>query len=199
MSPRIMCHHHELSDLDRDMITRKIGSLKKFFDRIREVSVILDEVRHECHAELLIFGPQLSLRVKETAEDMRTAFEGALNKAERILAKTKDKKWGGKKHAGNMTIRRFEPIAGEPAALTTAAVESELAVEHVEPEFLTLEQAREEVQRRKNGMLVFVNQKTDEVNILHRNSSGQLELIELTGTVLFQPTSIDLAEAVEGV
>jgi hypothetical protein len=48
-------------------------------------------------------------------------------------------------------------------------------------------------------MLVFVNQKTDEVNILHRNSSGQLELIELTGTVLFQPTSIDLAEAVEGV
>jgi ribosomal subunit interface protein len=181
------------------MLPRKIGSLKKCFDRIREVSVILDEVRHECHAELLIFGPQLSLRVKETAEDMRTAFEGALNKAERILAKTKDKKWGGKKHAGNMTIRRFEPIAGEPAALTTAAVESELAVEHVEPEFLTLEQARDEVHRRKNGMLVFVNQKTDEVNILHRNSSGQLELIELTGTVLFQPTSIDLAEAVEGV
>jgi ribosomal subunit interface protein len=192
-----MCHHHELSDLDRDMITRKIGSLKKFFERIREISVILDEVRHECHAELLIFGPQLSLRVKETDEDMRTAFEGALNKAERILAKTKDKKWGGKKHAGNMTIRRFEPISGEPDQATPAAAPAELSVEHVEPEYMTLDQAREEVQRRKNGMLVFINQKTDEVNILHRSSvTGQLELVELT---LFQPNSLVLAEAVEGV
>ncbi|HPS02792.1 MAG TPA: ribosome-associated translation inhibitor RaiA [Candidatus Sumerlaeota bacterium] len=198
MSPRIMCHHHELSDLDRDMITRKIGSLRKFFERIREISVILDEVRHECHAELLIFGPQLSLRVKETDEDMRTAFEGALNKAERILAKTKDKKWGGKKHAGNMTIRRFEPIseeADQTAAVAAAPVE--LSVEHVEPEYMTLEQARDEVLRRKNGMLVFINQKTDEVNILHRSSvTGQLELVELT---LFQPNSLVLAEAVEGV
>lgn len=202
MSPRIMCHHHALSEIDREFIQGKVDRLKKFFDRIAEVSVILDAAKNECLAELLVFGPQLNLRVKDTAEDMRTAFEGAINKAERTLSKTKDKKWGDKKtRRRNVTIRRFDTIEsqvglemGEPAPEST----EEISIEHVEPRPMTLEEARETLLQSKNGLLVFVNPKTDEINLLHRNSSAQLELVELTGTVLFHPSN-EVMELAEGL
>ena len=91
--PRIMCHHHALSDSDREFITKKVDRLRKFFERIAEVSVILDAEKRVCVAELLVFGPQLNLRVRHSAEDMRTAFEEAINKAAvRVKGFTEGKK-----------------------------------------------------------------------------------------------------------
>ena len=203
MSPRIMCHHHTLSETDREFIKGKVDRLKKFFDRIAEVNVILDAAKHECLAEVLIFGPHLNARVKDTAEDMRTAFEGALNKAERALTKAKEKRWGDKKsRRRNVTIRRLDPPETEAEiedALATAELDvpEDLPVEHIEPVPMSLEEAREAVRQTKNGLLVFVNLKTDEINLLHRNSRrNQLELVELTGTLMFHPSAevIELAE-----
>jgi ribosomal subunit interface protein len=202
MSPRIMCHHHSLNEIDREFITNKVEGLKKYFDRISDISVILDAAKNESQAELLVFGAHINLRVKETAPDMRTAFEGALNKAERLLSKTKDKKWGGKKHGRrNVTIRRLQASGLEPevAPMSRAGEAGEsvaglVTVEHVEPQVMSLEEAEHTMVSHKNGMFVFINQKTDEVNILHRNAADQMELLELTGTVLFHPPSAEVME-----
>lgn len=199
MSPRIMCHHYTLTEPEREFIDGKVKHLRKYYDRISEISVILDSAKNECVAEMLVFGAHLSLRVKFAAEDMRSAFEGALNKAERTLTKVKSKKWGGKKHGRrNVTIRRFQPDAFplEPTGENPPQnVRDVLPIEHIEPHAMSLYEARDEMQRNKNGILVFVNQKTDEINLLHRNAKNQIELVELTGTVLFQPASVDVAAA----
>ena len=199
MSPRIMSHHHTITESEREFISNKVSSLKKFYDRISEVSVILDSAKTECLAELLVFGPQLSLRVKYTAEDMRSAFEGALNKAERSLSKTKSKKWGGKKHGRrNVTIRRFRPedlVPEEPEPAPANTVPDVFPVEHIEPQPMTLEEARVKMLKTKNGILVFVNPKTDEINLLHRNAKNQIELVEITGAILFHPPAMEIAEA----
>ena len=107
--PRIICHHHKLSDRDRDFIEEKVAKLRKFFERISEVSVILDAAGHESQAEILVLGPQMNIRVHSTNEDMRAAFETALNKAERTLRKTKNKLFDKKTRRRNVTIRRFTP------------------------------------------------------------------------------------------
>jgi len=200
MSPRIMCHHHSLSDTDRDFITGKVANLRKYFERIVEVSVILDATKHECLAELLMFGPQISLRVKHTAGDMRTAFEGALNKAERKLRKTREKQIANRKHGKrNVTIRRFNPETESVPSpdgnngINQTAVDA-LPVEHIEPQPMAIEQALSKMLRTKSGILVFVNPKTEEINLLHRNAKDQVELVELTGTVLFQPSGMEIAE-----
>lgn len=194
MCPRIMCHHHTLSDNDREFISKKVEGLKRFFERIAEVSVILDAAKHECQVELLVFGPQLHLRVKDSADDMRTAFEGALNKAERAVSRTKEKKWGGKgRKRRNVSIRRFESTEATEGAVPFV-LPHELPVEHIEPCPMSLDEAHEEMANSKSGLFVYVNPKTDEINILHHNAKGQLELVELTGTILYQPTTVDVAE-----
>lgn len=195
MSPRIMCHEHDISEADRDFIRRKVDKLRKFYDRIVEVSVILDSAKHVEMAEILLFGPQLNLRVQAEAEDMRAAFELALNKAERALRKTKNKKWGNKKHArGNVTIRRFHPDAlpdwpeepvdedKEPAGARA------IPVEEVEPKPMSLKEAGLQLQARGQGLMVFVNSETDRVNVIHRNGNDQMELVEFEGEGLYYPS-----------
>jgi putative sigma-54 modulation protein len=194
--PRIICHHHKLSDRDRDFIQEKVAKLRKFFERISEVSVILDAAGHESQAEILVLGPQMNIRVHSTHEDMRGAFETALNKAERTLRKTKNKLFDKKNRRRNVTIRRFTPeeFAVEPEETTEESL-AKIPIDHVDPQVMSLAEAREKLDRIKEDLVVFVNPKTDEINLLHHNRNGQVELVELNGTLLYHPSDevIELA------
>jgi putative sigma-54 modulation protein len=185
MSPRIMCHDHELTDSEKDFITTKIGRLKKYYDRITEVSVILDSAKRTALAEILTSGPHVNLRFKHEAADMRTAFEGALNKAEQGLRKTKEKKWGDKMHKRNsVTIRRFNPMgfdfSVDLASEEPHPVES-LRPEAVEPKPMSLEEAYAELRAHQTGLFVFLSTATGKVTILHRNAEEEIEMLEIEG------------------
>ncbi|MFW6286553.1 MAG: HPF/RaiA family ribosome-associated protein, partial [Candidatus Sumerlaeota bacterium] len=156
-------------------------------------SVILDAAGHESQAEILVLGPQMNIRVHSTSEDMRVAFETALNKAERTLRKTKNKLFDKKSRRRNVTIRRFTPeeLAAEQDVQEEAEIEDSLAripIEHVDPEVMTLPEARDKLDRVKEDLVVFVNPKTDEINLLHHNRNGKVELVELNGTLLYHPS-----------
>lgn len=185
--PRIMCHNHTLSNHDREFITEKVERLKKYFDRIREVSVILDAAKRTAVAEILTFGPQINLRFRSEADDMRTAFEGAINKAERGLNKAKDKRWGDKMHRRrNVTIRRFNPAGFDFAAtmsdeLETPELTPSFTTETLEPVSVSLQEAYDKLQTQEKDFVVFLNNQTDKLTILHRNSSHEVEMIEFEG------------------
>lgn len=189
MSPRIMCHHRSVSEEDREFMRGKVDRLKKFYERIHEVSVILGAEKHTQQAEILLWGPRLNLRVEGEADDIRTAFELAINKAERWLRKTKEKMYGDKMHRRrNVTIRRFGPeevvsafVEEEETPKETGALA--IPVERMEPRHMTLQEAVELMKAQKN-LLVFVNSQTHEVNILHRNKDDQVELIQLSESEL---------------
>jgi putative sigma-54 modulation protein len=194
--PRIICHHHKLSDRDRDFIEEKVGKLKKYFERISEVSVILDAAGNDSQAEILVLGPQVNIRVHSVNESMQAAFETALNKAERSLRKTKDKLFDKKSRRRNVTIRRFTPeeLAEEPEDSNEESL-AKIPIDHIDPEVMTLAEAREKLDRVKEDLVVFVNPKTDEINLLHHNRNGKVELVELNGTLLYHPSDevIELA------
>lgn len=177
--PRIMCHHHTISDSDREFMVGKVGRLKKYYERIQEVSIILDAEKRVSRAEILLWGPRLNLRVSDEAEDMRTAFESAINKAERWLRKAKERLWGDKMHRRhNVTIRRLTPAEFELAEPLEAALAEPVEIERLEPSVMSLDEARRQFDAR-GGLFVFVNSDTQEISILHRNRENHLELLEI--------------------
>lgn len=182
--PRIMCHHYKLSDTDKEFIQGKIDRLRKFFDRITEVSVILDSAKRTSQAEILISAPQLNLHCRDQAEDMRTAFENALNKAERLLRKSKDKLYGNKKHGRNsVTIRRFPPASlPDVGTLFQSGLQlpEGVSLEEVEPRPMNLEEAHNLMLGSERSLMVFFNAETLRMNVLHRHDE-QIELVEFDG------------------
>jgi putative sigma-54 modulation protein len=182
--PRIMSHNYEISDSDREFINDKISRLRKFYDRIQDVNVILDAARHTHLAEIMLLGPRLNVHVKSEAEDMRAAFEAAMNKAERNVKKTKGKLYGNKKHGRqSVSIRRFRD---EEVLPLPAGVQDEKAVgvatlprEHIEPAVMSIDEARKRMAEEGKALLVFVNDETDAINILHCNKDKQVEWVEI--------------------
>jgi putative sigma-54 modulation protein len=178
-----MCNHYNLNESDRELVVSKIERLKKFYERISEVSVILDASGNQNLAEILVWGPHVNLRVKEDAPDMRTAFEAALNKAERSLAKTKEKIKAHRSKGGrrNVSIRRFDPVyfetSLEPEGTTAESRLPEIPAEDMEPKPMSLDEAHLQMNTLNRGLLVFVNSETEEINILHRNKANEVELV----------------------
>lgn len=190
MSPRIMCHHMTLSDADKDLITEKIQRLRKYFERLTEVSVILDATKNGVQAEILTLGPQMNLRFRDQADEVRTAFESVLNKAERGLRRNKEKRFGDKKtKRHNITIRRFNPMDFDFATDFSEddGTGKTILHESVEPKPMSLEEAHLQLAARDKGLLVFLNAKTEKVNILHRTQEDHVELVELEGAVDLHP------------
>lgn len=175
-----MSHKYEISDADREFINGKVSRLRKFYDRIQDVNVILDAAKRQHLAEIMLLGPHLDVHVKGEAKDMRTAFETAINKAERNLKKTKDKLYGNKKHGRqSVSIRRFpdEEVLSVLPGEEAEGVET-LPKERIEPETMSIDEARRRMAEDR-GILVFLNKDTDSINILHRNQEKQVEWIEI--------------------
>lgn len=83
--------HFKTSDRLKEFATDEVVRLKKYYDDILDVEIILDFVKQEQVAEIVIkvFGQKLT--VVEKSEDMYKSISLAVDKLERKLIKYKQK------------------------------------------------------------------------------------------------------------
>ena len=103
--------HFKSSDRLKDYAAAEVQRLKKYYDDILDVEIILDYVKQQQVAEIVIkvFGQRLA--VAEKSEDMYKSITLAVDKLERKLLKYKEK------------LRHFDKER------ITASIESEAEVE----------------------------------------------------------------------
>lgn len=88
--------HFKTSERLKEFATEEVKRLKKYYDDILEVEIILDYVKLEQTAEINIKVYGQRLTVVEKSEDMYKSITLAVDKLERKLLKYKEK------------LRRFE-------------------------------------------------------------------------------------------
>lgn len=83
--------HFKSSERLKDFATDEVQRLKKYYDDILDVEIILDYVKQEQVAEIVakVFGQRLA--VAEKSEDMYKSITLAVDKMERKLLKYKEK------------------------------------------------------------------------------------------------------------
>ncbi|MBN1466626.1 ribosome-associated translation inhibitor RaiA [candidate division KSB1 bacterium] len=83
--------HFKSSDRLKDFAINDVHRLKKYYDDILEVEIVLDYVKQEQVAEIVVkvFGQRLT--VVEKSEDMYKSITLAVDKLERKLLKYKEK------------------------------------------------------------------------------------------------------------
>lgn len=101
MQIQISGHHVELTDGLRDYVTEKLGRVKKRFNNITSVSVILSlPKKYEQKAEATIHLSKGEINAQATADDMYAAIDALIDKLERQVTKHKEKMEG---HSNNGT------------------------------------------------------------------------------------------------
>ena len=83
--------HFKPSDRLKEFATSEVSRLKKYYDDILDVEIILDYVKQEQFAEIVVKVYGQRLTVEEQSEDMFKSINLAVTKLERKLVKYKEK------------------------------------------------------------------------------------------------------------
>ncbi len=83
--------HFKPSERLKEFATGEVARLKKYYDDILDVEIILDYVKQEQVAEIVVKVYGQRLTVEEKSEDMYKSISLAVDKLERKLLKYKEK------------------------------------------------------------------------------------------------------------
>ena len=92
MQVSVTGHHVEVTDSLRNHVEEKIGKLKRHFDNVTDVHVILTVEKLEQKAEATVQIRGAKLFADDVQEDMYQAIDNMVDKLDRQIIKHKEKK-----------------------------------------------------------------------------------------------------------
>ena len=92
MQSSITGRHMELTDALREHTLSRLEKLNDEFPRLQSAHVVLDVEKHRQFCEVVIHAPNhVVVDAKDETSDMYASIDGAMDKAEKQLRRTRDK------------------------------------------------------------------------------------------------------------
>ena len=157
-----------ISKTYKDALTRRLAKLEPMFPGIVEAKIVLSKEKHRRTAALTLVAKRHTFRSEETASDLETAVDVAVDALARQVREMKDR-------VKNRKARSAPRRAPAPAR---AAPMAEVTVMRVPLEVMPLAAAVEQLRASRDEFLVFANATTDVVSVLYRRGDGGFGLIE---------------------
>ncbi len=180
---RITGRHMSITDAIRQYAQSKVEHIHLDYPRIIEVHVILDVTKHRHFAEIVLHcANHITIEADHECDDMYAAIDGVLAKITRQMRKYKTKmlrshrpRKSDPKHFEQHVLHIDETFESHEEAEPTHVETESVAVKQlfVDEAVLQLEMAA------NRQFVVFLNAKTEKLNILQRRRNGGYGLIEL--------------------
>jgi putative sigma-54 modulation protein len=170
MNIRVTARHFDMEPELKAYVEDKVSRLAHYFDRVDEAHVVLDAEGHRKIADVTVHASRMTVSSEQAAEDLRSAFDRAVEKVERQVRRHKDRvrRRKGRESAAVAATRSRgvgpEEIGIVPEALAGAP--------------MTAEQALERLDDLGAPFLVFWNSGTQKVNVIYRRDDGNFGLVE---------------------
>lgn len=146
----------------RALAERRLRKLAKVLRTITHAHVIFTSDKHRQIAEISVHSPQLVLTAQQQTAEMAASLATVLDKLERQA----------RKHAGKRQERkRRGPVRG--AGARPRLIRSRRA-----PRAMTMQEAMQEVEGSRDGLLVYRDAETERMTVLFKRKDGNLGLIE---------------------
>jgi putative sigma-54 modulation protein len=167
-----------------DQVVRKMERLDKYLDRLQEIDVELwmektRDLDQQCHVEATTRVAGRTLRVSGCDGEMYAAVDQVVDKLYRRLNRHKERL---KAHSGSKLAEL--PVAVEESLDESARDErSEERPPAIRTERLALDpmfedEAVDELEAGNRDFLMFINARTEQVNVLYRRPDGDYGLVE---------------------
>lgn len=163
----------EVSDYLREMVTKKVMKLRRYFGEDTEAHITMSIQKSRHIVEVTIPFDGAVLRGEEATGDMYASIDGVLGKLEKQIHKhrtglRKRLREGafakeGYEYGGEMTEEKIPKLVRTKKFV-------------VKP--MDLEEAQLQMELLGHEFFVFVNSKTNEVNVLYKRLDGDFGLIE---------------------
>ncbi len=181
---RVTGRHISITDAIRDYAKSRLEHIHLDYPRIIEAHVILDVSKHRQSAEIVLHcANHITIEADHECDDMYAAIDGVVAKIAQQMRKYKTKMLRSHRPRKSQT-RKFEEHVlhiDEHFELHEETEAKHVETEQLEVRTLFVDEAILQLEMAANRQLVvFVNAKTDKVNILQRRKGGGFGLIEVT-------------------
>ena len=172
--------HVSVTESMKDYAIGKIEHLHLDYPKIIDAQVILDVNKHRHHAEVILFcANHITIEASEETDDMYASIDGVLAKISRQMRKYKTRilrthrpRNHGIQHFEEqvLSIDGFEDNhESEPEVIQTEKYP-------VKPMYV--DEAVLQMEMSNRQFVVFLNAKSEKVNVLYRRKCGNFGLIE---------------------
>jgi putative sigma-54 modulation protein len=173
--------HVEITEPLRSHIEKKIQKLKKYFDRVIEVRVVLSVEKYRQFAEITLLGNNIHFHSEESTEDMYVSIDEAIDKIERQLRRRTTKVQTKRKKAAEVAPaipEATEPEAPEQEEASEQYGQYQVTVSDNFPaKPMSVEEAIMQLDSSDEEFFAFVNQQTNDVNLVFRRKEGGYGLL----------------------
>ena len=163
----------DVSDYLKDMVTKKVNKLQRYFGEDTEAHITMSIQKSRHIVEVTIPFDGIVLRGEEATGDMYASMDGVLSKLEKQIHKhrTALKK---RLHEGAFAKEEYEFQDDIIDERIPTVVRTKRFV--VKP--MNIDEAQMQMELLGHQFFVFRNAKTDEINVLYKRWDGDLGLIE---------------------
>jgi len=177
MTVDITGRHIEITEPIRKFAADRIERLRPMVDEVIEVHLILSVEKHQRHvAEVNVKTRHSFHNGTEESTDMYTSIAAVMDKVEKQILRSKDKKLSQKRHSEHLGVvassqEDVESVVGHP--LPKIIHTHDMAAKP-----LTIDDAVMQVGDGGSGFLVFRNAETQRLNVVYRRKDGNIGWIE---------------------
>lgn len=171
----------DASDALKSQSLERVQKLAKYFDETADAHIVLSTEKYMHVADVTIAFRGMVMRGKEISGDMYNSVIRAIEKIETQIKRYRTKlatlrpKTGAKLKKMNFKLLEAAELSEETASeLPPTIIETKEF--HIQP--MMLDEAVMQMDLLHNDVLVFINTKTDHINVLYRKKGNKYGLIE---------------------
>ncbi|MES2504622.1 MAG: ribosome-associated translation inhibitor RaiA [Myxococcota bacterium] len=180
MQVSVTFRHLDPSEPLKQHALDKAAHIKKYLDDAAHVHVVLSAEKLVERADVQIASHGMMMRGKEESSDLYNSIDRAFEKIETQVKRYRDKLAGHKPREGARLKVKFNTFGtSTPEEQTSHLPKSIIESKEVEARPMSIEEASMQMDLLDSELLVFLNVKTEHLNILYRKKGRhQYGLIE---------------------
>ena len=181
MNTSVTFRHMTASESLREHAENKVSRINKYFDEPAEAHVVLSTEKYAYIAEIIIQAHGMTICGKESSSEMYNSIDRAMEKIEKQIKRYRAKLSTHRPRDGAKLKMKFKLLeAAGDTELETAPDLPPTIIEtrefHARP--MMLDEAVMQMDLLHNDILVFLNSKTGQINVLYRKAGNKYGLIE---------------------
>jgi len=170
--------HVEVTDALRDYIAKRTEKVRRHFDHIINIHVILSVEKGRHLAEMTLQGNNFVLNGQEETRDMYASIDKVVDKIEKQVKKYKERMADHHKATSARKALPEERVIGPESSGGSSIEPRIIKTDRFAMKPMLPEEAALQVEVSEEDFLIFSNALTGKVSILYRRKDGNFGLVE---------------------
>ena len=182
---KVTGRHVSITEAIKDYAHKKVENLHLDYPRIIEAHVILDVEKHRHFAEVILHcNNHITIEASHECDDMYASIDGVIDKIAQQMRKYKTKIL--RNHRPRGFVKHFDEHVFAPLNAAFAEVEEHepevIKTERYAVKPMFVDEAVLQIEMSTRQFVVFLNAKSEKINVLYRRKDGGFGLMEPTFT-----------------